>query len=52
MEQIRCSSRISVLHINCPMTKRTVTAVEYGLTLASVPQTLPYFCASAVLVSL
>lgn len=51
-EQTRSSSKTSKLHINCPVTKRTVTNLENGLTLASFPQTLSYFCANLVLVSL
>lgn len=52
MEKTRSSSTTSSLYINCPMTKNMVTTVENGLTLASVPQTPSYFCASVVLVPL
>lgn len=52
MEQTTPYSRTLSLHINCPVTKRVTITGENGLTFASIPLTLCYFCASLVLVSL
>lgn len=49
MEQAGSKSKISSLHMNCPVTERKVTAGEKDLMLASVPQILSDFYASLVL---